>query len=160
MNGMFGWCSWVFAGVRESIPAPCNHRSDTLLLKPCRLLNHEPGGLPPKYMLYVGRTVPGEWFIITVDVKHACSYDADLFYTSNRSGAISLDVNGKGATGPVNVPTTYKSADPIAWRQWHHWNLAKDLFRPHLPAGKNVLTVHVLKEGNMNFAYFDFHAAD
>ena len=88
----------------QSIPAPCNHRSDTLLLKPCRLLNHEPGGLPPKYMLYVGRTVPGEWFIITVDVKHACSYDADLFYTSNRSGAISLDVNGKGATGPVSVP--------------------------------------------------------
>jgi hypothetical protein len=28
-----------------------------------------------------------------------------------------------------------------------------------LPAGKSVLTIHILTEGNMNFAYFDFKAS-
>jgi len=28
-----------------------------------------------------------------------------------------------------------------------------------LPAGRNVLTVHILTGGNMNLAYFDFRPA-
>jgi len=32
----------------------------------------------------------------------------------------------------------------------------KDLTRVKLAAGKNVLTVHILTEGNMNLAYFQF----
>ena len=47
-------------------------------------------------------------------------------------------------------------ADPVAWRQWHHWNLASQLFKVRLSKGKNVLTVHILTNGNMNLAYFDF----
>jgi len=44
----------------------------------------------------------------------------------------------------------------VAWRQWHHWNLAKRFFGVRLKQGKNVLTVHILTRGNMNLAYFDF----
>ena len=112
--------------------------------------------VPPENQLYVGWTEPGEWFNITVQVDHAGVYTADLLYTSNRGGTISLDVNGKDATGPLTIPTTFNAADPIAWRQWHHWNIAPGLIRLQLPAGKSVLTVHVLTEGNMNLAYFDF----
>jgi hypothetical protein len=111
---------------------------------------------PPEGQLYVGWTEPGEWFNITVDVAHAGTYVADLLYTSNRGGTISLDVNGKDATGALTIVSTANAADPLAWRQWHHWNVAPGLVKLHLPAGKSVLTVHILTEGQMNLATFDF----
>ncbi len=114
---------------------------------------------PPQGLLYVGWTEPGEWFNLTVDVSQAGDYTADLLYTSNRGGTISLDVNGKDATGPLTITSTADLKDPIAWRQWHHWNLAKDFAKLKLSAGKNLITLHVLREGNMNFAYFDFKPA-
>ena len=80
--------------------------------------------LPPEDQLYVGWTEPGEWFNITVQVERAGFYSADLLFTSNRGGTISLDLNGKDATRPLTIPTTFNAADPIAWRQWHHWSLA------------------------------------
>ena len=112
--------------------------------------------VPPRDMLYVGWTESGEWFNITVDATQAGTYAADLLYTSNRGGTISIDVNGKDATGPLQIASTYDAADPVAWRQWHHWNLAPQLFKVRLSKGKNVLSVHILTNGNMNLAYFDF----
>ena len=111
---------------------------------------------PPLNQLYVGWTEPGEWFNITVKTRRAGVYKADLLYTSNRGGIISFDVNGFPASGPVNILSTYNSADPIAWRQWHHWNMQRNLLRLELPAGISVLTIHILTQGNMNLAYFDF----
>jgi len=111
---------------------------------------------PPENQLYVGWTEPGEWFNVTVDVAPAGDYSADLLYTSNRGGTISLDVNGKDATGPLTIVSTANASDPLAWRQWHHWNVARGLVKLHLPAGKSVLTVRVLTQGQMNLAYFDF----
>jgi hypothetical protein len=111
---------------------------------------------PPADQLYVGWTEPGEWFHVTVDVASAGTYTADLLYTSNRGGSISLDVNGHDATGPVTIPTTFVSADPVPWRQWHHWNLLKNAVTLNLAPGRNVLTVHIVSGGNMNLAYFDF----
>lgn len=112
--------------------------------------------VPPRELLYVGWTEPGEWFNITVDVAHAGTYAADLLYTSNRGATISVDVNGKDATGPLQIASTYDRSDPVAWRQWHHWNLASQLFKVRLSKGKNVLNLHILTNGNMNLAYFDF----
>ncbi|HLZ12328.1 MAG TPA: hypothetical protein VKP58_07055 [Candidatus Acidoferrum sp.] len=112
--------------------------------------------VPPADLLYVGWTEPGEWFNITVDVAHTGTYAADFLYTSNRGGTISLDVNGKDATGTVQIASTNDPADPVAWRQWHHWNLASPLFKMRFSKGKNVVTVHILTNGNMNLAYFDF----
>jgi len=111
---------------------------------------------PPADQLYVGWTEPGEWFRITVNVAHAGVYNANLLYTSNRGGSISVDVNGKDATGPLAIESTYNADDPVAWRQWHHWNVAKGLMKVQLPAGTSVLTVHIVTGGQMNLAYFDF----
>ena len=111
---------------------------------------------PPENQLYVGWTEPGEWFNITVQVAHAGTYQAALLYTSNRGGTISIDVNGDTATPSLIIASTYSTSDPIAWRQWHHWNLIPELATLRLPAGKSVLTIHVLTGGNMNLAYFDF----
>jgi hypothetical protein len=112
--------------------------------------------VPPPGLLYVGWTEPGEWFNIIVDVAEAGEYAADLLYTSNRGGTISLDVNGEPATGPLTITSTYDAADPLAWRQWHHWNIARDLARIHLHTGRNVLTVHTVSRGQMNYATFEF----
>jgi hypothetical protein len=112
--------------------------------------------VPASDLLYVGWTEPGEWFNITVEVIQEGVYAADFLYTSNRGGTISIDVNGKDATGPLKIASTYDPADPVAWRQWHHWNVASQLFKVSFSKGRNVLTVHVLTGGNMNLAYFDF----
>src|ERR1700741_1365686 len=85
--------------------------------------------VPPRDLLYVGWTEPGEWFNITVDAASAGTYVADFLYTSNRGGTISIDVNGMDATGPLQIMSTNDRADPVAWRQWHHWNLAPQLFK-------------------------------
>jgi len=111
---------------------------------------------PPENLLYVGWTEPGEWFRISVEVARSGLYTADLLYTSNRGGTISVDVNGKTGTGPLTIQSTFNAADPIAWRQWHHWNVAPELVKLQLPKGRSVLTVHILTGGNMNLAYFDF----
>jgi hypothetical protein len=115
--------------------------------------------VPPANLLYVGWTVPGEWFNLTVQVAHAGLYTADLLYTSNRGGAISIDVNGKDATGPLTIQSTADPAEHVAWRQWHHWNLAPALAKLKLPAGKSVLTFHILTEGQMNLATLGFKPA-
>ena len=112
--------------------------------------------MPEENQLYVGWTQPGEWFNLTVQVAEAGTYSADLLYTSNRGGTISIDLNGEPATAPLRITSTFDTADPIAWRQWHHWNVMTGLTRLKLAAGKNVLTVHILTEGNMNLAYFQF----
>ena len=112
--------------------------------------------VPPADLPYVGWTEPGEWFNVTVDVTEAGTYAVDFLYTSNRGGTISVDVNGKDATGPLTITSANDSADPLAWCQWHHWYVASQLFKVHLNKGKNVLSVHILTLGNMNFAYFDF----
>jgi hypothetical protein len=115
---------------------------------------------PPPNMFYVGWTEPGEWFNVTVKVEEAGWYTAELLYTSNRGGTISVDVNGEPATGPLTIASTFDAADPIAWRQWHHWNIASGIAKVKLASGKNVLTVHILTEGQMNLAYFDFKRAE
>ncbi|HEX4644357.1 MAG TPA: hypothetical protein VH598_01985 [Verrucomicrobiae bacterium] len=111
---------------------------------------------PPSNQLYVGWTEPGEWFNLTVNVKRAGRYAVDLLYTSNRGGTISLDCNGKPLTPPINIISTKSNQDPIAWRQWHHWNSLHDVAEVDLPKGISVLTVHILTQGNMNLAFFDF----
>jgi hypothetical protein len=111
---------------------------------------------PPGGQLYVGWTQPGEWFNLTVAVKLAGVYTIDLLYTSNRGGTISLDLNGSLLVPSIDIISTKNDQDPIAWRQWHHWNVMTNVAEVNLPKGVSVLTLHIVTEGNMNFAYLDF----
>jgi len=111
---------------------------------------------PPDKLFYVGWTEAGEWFNLTVDVAQAGTYKVDLLYTSNRGGVISFDLNGQPIGKPIEIQSTQDAADPIAWRQWHHWNLASGIAELWLPQGKNLLTVHVVEKGNMNLATLTF----
>jgi hypothetical protein len=111
---------------------------------------------PERDQLYVGWTEPGEWFNMTVLVRTAGVYTMDLMYTSNRGGSISFDLDGAMLTKPIPILSTNDPKDPLAWRQWHHWNRAANLATVTLPRGKHVLTLHVVDQGNMNFDYLEF----
>ncbi len=135
-----------------------NECVDTSYTKFHDVIDNNPYDLvqPPEGQLYVGWTVPGEWFKLTVEVEHAGIYTVDLLYTSNRGGTISLDRNGQPLVSSINIQSTHDDRDPVAWRQWHHWNVATNLAEVKLPKGVSVLTVHIVTEGNMNLACLDF----
>jgi len=104
---------------------------------------------------YVGWTKPGEWINYTVNVNEAGRYRIALLYTSNGDGTISFDVDGKDATGPLNISSTYDPRDTISWRQWHHWNKSDSIGSVTLEKGIHVLTLHIITNGNMNLDYMD-----
>src|ERR1700761_1095395 len=79
--------------------------------------------VPPRDLLYVGWTEPGN-FNITVDVTRTGTYAAGFLYTSNRGGTISIEENRNETIGPIEVPTTYNSADPWPSVSGAYWNLA------------------------------------
>ncbi len=111
---------------------------------------------PDSNALYLGWIAPGEWVRYTVNVVQDGWYSITTAYTSKFGGHVSLDVNGVDATGPLTIPSTFASADTIEWRQAHHWNRISALGRFHLPAGKQVLTVHFIDQPVMNFDYMEF----
>lgn len=114
--------------------------------------------VPPPGLLYVGWTLPGEWFNITVEAAEAGDYTADFLYTANRDATISVEVNGAEAE-PFPVPGTFDAAETIAWRNWHHWNVLNHAVTVKLPKGRSVLTVRIVTAGHVNLATFLFRPA-
>lgn len=116
---------------------------------------------PPKKQLYVGWTGAGEWFNLTVDVEKAGTYAVDVLYTCNSNdAAIGFAVNGKTVVESTKINSTNDPADNVGWRQWHHWNLQKDIATIELEKGLNLLTVKIVSGGNMNLGYLDFRDKD
>lgn len=111
---------------------------------------------PEMDQLYVGWTEPGEWINYTVKVNQTGTYNLALMYTGNGDGLIALDVDGKRATSDLKVVSTNHPDEPIAWRQWHHWNKAQSLAAVKLKKGVHVLTLHTVAHGQMNYDYLEF----
>src|SRR6478736_6347490 len=114
--------------------------------------------VPPPGLLYVGWNDPGEWFNLTVETPAAGDYVADLLYTAQRDAVISIAVNGAGSIG-IPVASTFDPAETIPWRQWHHWNVARDCVTLPLAKGTSVLTVRIVSGGNLNLATLLFRPA-
>jgi len=111
---------------------------------------------PEMKQLYVGWTSPGEWISYTVEVKEDGVYDGSLMYTANADGRIAIDMDGKPWLGPVLILSTFNPAEPLAWRQWHHWNKQLVVNRLKLTHGKHVLTLKTIEKGGMNYDYIEF----
>ena len=111
---------------------------------------------PDPDSLYLGWIAPGEWVKYTVRVETDGLYSLTTMYTSKFGGHISLDCDGTDVTGPLAIPSTFNAADPIEWRQAHHWNKITLAGKVHLPKGVHVLTLHFLDQPVMNFDYMDF----
>ena len=114
--------------------------------------------VPPLGLLYVGWNSPSEWFNLTVEVDEAGEYTADVLYTAQRDAGISVSVGG-GTPVPVAIASTFDPAETISWRQWHHWNVARDALTLTLPKGISVLTIRIESGGNLNLATLAFRRA-
>jgi hypothetical protein len=106
--------------------------------------------------LYLGWTEVGEWTNYTVNVKESGDYKIGTMYTSNRGGAIQLIFDNTDSTAQLSVKSTFDPDEPLAWRQWHHWNYSDSLTTFHLDKGIHVLKLLIAKEGNFNFDYLNF----
>ncbi|MDR2823835.1 MAG: hypothetical protein LBB41_01385 [Prevotellaceae bacterium] len=111
---------------------------------------------PPMNTPYVGWTAPNEWTKYTVFVEKSGDYAVSLLYTSNKGGKISLSVDDKDITGAIEIASTYVAADTVNWRQWHHWNEAKNFAVISLKKDKQILTLHTVENGEMNYLWLDF----
>ena len=104
----------------------------------------------------MGWTVPGEWINYTVEVNITGTYDVAIMYTASGDGGILLEIDGKPLTSVLLIPSTRNDKEPVAWRQWHHWNRIEKLSSVKLKKGIHVLTLKTVKNGNMNYDYLDF----
>lgn len=111
---------------------------------------------PEMDQLYVGWTEPGEWIEYRVKVMRSGTYEVALMYTANGDGAISIDLEGKDVTGELKIPSTNDPNEPIAWRQWHHWNKIENLTKIKLTEGIHTLRLRTIANGNMNYDYLEF----
>lgn len=111
---------------------------------------------PEKDQLYVGWTSPGEWINYTVKVNKTGTYTIGLMYTASGDGGVTLELDGKKLTETLKVPSTRSEKEPVAWRQWHHWNRIDELATVELKKGIHVLTLKTVSNGNMNYDYLHF----
>jgi hypothetical protein len=109
---------------------------------------------PDRDALYLGWTEPGEWVNYTVVVETTGAYAVDAMYTSNGAGTFRIFVDDV-LQGTVMLPTTHVDADPVAWRQWHHWNRFASPLRLTLRAGMHLVRLEVVV-GNFNLDYLEF----
>lgn len=111
---------------------------------------------PAMNQLYVGWTIPGEWIKYTVKVNISGTYNIGIMYTASGNGGILLDIDGKPITKELLIPSTRNDKEPVAWRQWHHWNRIEILTKVKLKKGIHILTLKTERNGNMNYDYMDF----
>jgi len=81
-------------------------------------------------------------------------YSLNIMYTSKFGGHISFDSDGVDVSGPLEIPSTFNAADPVEWRQAHHWNKIFRVGKLHLKKGLQVLTLHFIDQPVMNFGLY------
>ena len=111
---------------------------------------------PLMEQFYVGWTEPGEWTKYTVKVEKTGIYAIGLMYTAKGNGGISIGLDGELLSSELMIPSTYNENDPLAWRQWHHWNRIDSLDTVKLMEGIHILCIKTVSHGNMNYDYLDF----
>jgi hypothetical protein len=111
---------------------------------------------PAMEQLYIGWTVPGEWIKYTVKVSKTANYQIGIMYTASGEGSISLALDGKLLTKDLRIPSTRNDQEPIAWRQWHHWNHIDSLTTVNLNKGIHIITLNTITNGNMNYDFLEF----
>jgi hypothetical protein len=120
--------------------------------------DNSPFNLVPQELghFYVGWTAPEEWLRYTVDIKQAGMYTLSVMYTARYDGGFTVACDGESVGEPIRLRSTADERDEK--RNWHHWNYAEDGGALKLPAGRHVLTLHILAPGNMNFDRVVFKA--
>jgi hypothetical protein len=105
---------------------------------------------------YAGWTKPGEWISYTIKVNQSGIYSIGIMYTASGDGGISLMMDGRQLTSELRIPSTRNEKEPIAWRNWHHWNRIDSLTSIKLEKGIHVLRLNTVTNGNMNYDWIEF----
>ncbi len=111
---------------------------------------------PLMQQFYVGWTEKGEWIKYSIEVKADSEYDGVLMYTANADAKMAIDIDEKPWLEPVLIKSTFNEKDPVAWRQWHHWNKQIIFKSLKLSKGKHILTLKTVEKGNMNYDFIEF----
>ena len=111
---------------------------------------------PEMNQLYIGWTSPDEWTKYTVDIKSSGRYRIGIMYTAHDKGKISISINDKDITGPLEIPSTFVLEDTLGWRQWHHWNYLDNIAEVDLEKGMQTLSLFTVATGQMNYDYLEF----
>ena len=77
-------------------------------------------------------------------------------YTANADATIAIEIDGLPWTELILIKSTFNEKDPIAWRQWHHWNKQSIFKAKKLSKGKHILTLRTFERGNMNYDFIEF----
>lgn len=88
-----------------------------------------------------------------VDPTITGAYSLDLRYTSNGDGGFEISVDD-GVRGTLTLPSTQDAAEPVEWRQWHHWNEVVDGLSLELLAGRHLVRVELLA-GSTNLDWIE-----
>ncbi len=105
------------------------------------------GGSEKYGELYVGWTEPGEWLKYTVEVKASGMYRMTAHISSKNPGAqIAIAFDNIDQLGPITLTTT---------EDYHRWRVAR-LGQLRLEKGPHVMTLAIVKGGNLNVDYVKF----
>jgi hypothetical protein len=102
--------------------------------------------LVPQGVYLIGWTGVGEWVNFTVNVQTAGRYIV--------GGMVSKDVDRIVRNFVLDNRDTIGGFDVAATGYWHLWRYDSNMVSIPLPAGKHLLKIYELGEGNMQ--YFDF----
>jgi cytochrome c553 len=111
---------------------------------------------PKENQLYLGWTETGEWTRYTVNVTQTGTYSLDILNSAHHAGVLEVKVDGV-KVGDIPLQSNFNAADPIDWRNWHHWRYSKDILRIPLTKGKHVLTFTSVISAQGNYEYIDFN---
>jgi hypothetical protein len=100
----------------------------------------------PQHVYLIGWTGVGEWVNYTVNIQTAGKYYISGMMSKD-TGAIvrNVVIDNKDTIGVIDVSAT-------GW--WHTWRYYKNITVVNLPAGRHLVKIYELGEGNMQ--YFDF----
>jgi hypothetical protein len=99
-------------------------------------------------ILYVGWTHPGEWLNYTVKVKKAGTYTINAHISAHGPDrCLSFDFNGEDKSGKILIRDT---------KGVHRWATYKNLGEVKLEKGLQVMTMHIVDNGDMNIDYVEF----
>lgn len=105
----------------------------------------------PQHVYLIGWTGAGEWVNYTVDIQTAGKYYISAMMSKD-TGAIvrNIVIDNKDIIGVIDVSAT-------GW--WHNWRYYRNITVVDLPAGKHLVKIYELGEGNMQYFDFDLQGA-
>ena len=105
----------------------------------------------PQHVYLIGWTGAGEWVNYTVNIQTAGKYYVSGMMSKDTGTIVrNIVIDNKDIIGVIDVSAT-------GW--WHQWRYYRNITVVNLPAGKHLIKIYELGEGNMQYFDFDLQGA-